>query len=99
VHLLLQAIRDRLQQRAMRRDADRQTLGTVRALLASLRRRGIERGSEAGDDDLEGRIDVGDVDGTRCGPDFLYDLFDVGFVETLDGGEAIAGRNRCPGET
>ena len=76
----------------MRRDADRQTLGVVRALLASLGGHCIERSITPGDDDLLGRIDVGNVDGTRCGPDPLHNGLHVDFVETLDGGEAIAAR-------
>ena len=41
-HVTLETIRDRLKQRAMRRDADRQTLDTVRTLLASLYRHRID---------------------------------------------------------
>jgi hypothetical protein len=91
-HGLRQAIRHRLQQRAMRRDADRQTLGTMRAVLPSLGGHRLERRISAGDDDLLGRIDVRNVDGTGGGPDPLHDAFHVDFVEALDGGEAIAAR-------
>src|SRR4051812_32898085 len=48
-HELLEAIRDRLEQRAMRRDADRQMLGTARTLLASLSDHRIERRILPGD--------------------------------------------------
>ena len=56
-----QAIGDRQQQGAMRRDADRQTLGTARALLPSLGDHRVEGRITPGDDDLQGRIDVGNA--------------------------------------
>ena len=55
-HLLLQAIRDRLKQRAMRRDADRQTFGMVRALPESQGGHRIERGITPGNDELPGAL-------------------------------------------
>ena len=55
-HLLLQAIRDRLKQRAMRRDADRQTFGIVRALPESPGGHRIERSITPGNDELPGAL-------------------------------------------
>ena len=76
----------------MRRDADRQTLGTARTLLASLGGHRIERRIAPGDDDLPRRVDVGNVDRQLCCPDPFHDAFHVDFVEALDGREAVAAR-------
>jgi hypothetical protein len=67
-------------------------LGTLRASLASLGSHRVERGITPGDDDLPGRIDVGNIDGQIGGPSSLHDAFHLDFVEALDGGEAIAAR-------
>src|ERR1700730_10374484 len=79
-HCLLQEIRDRLEQRAMRRNGDRKSLGTASAVFKRLRDDGSERSIASSDDDLSGRIDIGNVDGRPCSPDLLDEVSDTDFV-------------------
>src|SRR4029077_2263021 len=89
-HRLRQAIRDRLEQRAMRRNADRQSLGTASTVLKRLCDDGSERSIASSDDDLLGCIDIGKVHGRLCSSDLLDEVYDTDFVEALNEGESIA---------
>ena len=67
--LSLQAIRDRLKQRAMRGDTDRQSFGTVRTLPESQGGHRLEPGITSSDDELSLGIDIGNEDGGFRGPE------------------------------